>query len=223
MKKYNCNCDGAATNVCGMPPTKITLRTVVLPASLGTDTEGAPYAPALGRWYNSVVSYQANGAVYVYDSNGIYTLVEPANYAELVAKVDGLEEALTALQEKEQSDVDNLQENINQLANKEAEDVENLQTNINTVANELEDYKNSPDVRYIEATYAALEAIDKSTIGDQDYARVLQDETHEEASTYYQFNTANQEWTYVGQTGPYYTKEQIDEMIGQAVNQLENI
>lgn len=221
MNKCDCHNNCGAGYMPGPVPAKITLRTVVIPASLGTDTEGNAYAPKSGMYYNTVVLYQATGAVFLYDSNGVYTQIEPDNYAELVQKVEGLEAALTALQEKEQEDVENLQTNINQLANKEAEDVADLQTNINTEVNareaadteinqRIDDIINSPDVRYIESTYADLEAIDKSTIGDQDYARVLQDETHENASTYYQFNKANETWNYVGQTGPYYTKEQMD-------------
>lgn len=220
----NCNCNKPA-GIGQIPctPAQITLRTVVLPANLGDDTTGAPYAPRLGLYYNTVVQYQANGATYIYDSNGIYTLVEPGNYAELVAKVDGLEEVLTALQTKEQEDVDNLQTNINQLANKEAEDVENLQTNINEVANDLAEYKNSPDVRFIEPTYAALEALDKTGIGDKDYARVLQDENHDDASTYYQYDLATETWNYVGEVGEYYTKQQIDAQVQTLTNNIDAI
>lgn len=237
MLMYNCNCNqnhsipplyGAqdTAHSCIDRPTSITLRTTVIPASAGSDLEGT-FAPKPGAYYNTVVSYQATGAVFIYDSNGVYTQIEPDNYAELVAKVNGLAEALETLRQKEQEDVDNLQENINQLANKEAEDVENLQTNINGLANELEEYKNSPDVRFIVDTYAALNALDKSSIGDQDYARVLQDETHDNASTYYQFSIPTQTWTYIGQTGPYYTKEQVDDKFNDIdvakLNSLANI
>lgn len=299
MKKYNCNCGGAATNVCSLPPTKITLRTVVLPPSLGTDEAGQPYAPALGKWYNSVVVYQANGAIYIYDSKGQYTEVEPGDYEQLVSQVDSYAAQLAELYSpgtiglivRTEADLDTLapnavpadqyvlveadsthdnrpslyeyspsagsfvyamaaspyyekpfidsvtsalQTNINNVMNKEITDVENLQTNINHEVNtreqadtkinqRIDDIINSPDVRYIVDTYAELEAIDKGTIGDLDYARVLQDETHESASTYYQFHTSAQEWTYIGQTGPYYTKEQIDDMIGDINSILDSI
>lgn len=204
-------------------PDQITLRTVTLPPQLGTDETGEPYAPKLAQYFNTVVYYQANGAAYVYDSNGMYTKIYPSNYDQLVEQVDGLETALKALQEKEQSDIDNLQININNVMNKEIMDVDNLQININKLAEELEEYKNSPDVRYITDTYTELEAIDKNTIGDQDYARVLQDETHENASTYYQFNKTDNEWAYVGQTGPYYTKQEIDSMIGDVQSLLTKL
>lgn len=288
---------------CGCKPAKITLRTVTIPANLGDDT--GEYAPKPGAYYATIVRYLANDAVYLYDSNGVFTQIYPDDYSELVETVDGFEQAInelynpgkiglivandalletlspTAVAADEyvyvtedsahnnrpslyeysasagqyvyaraaspyyekpfiDSAIENLQTNINNVMNKEVEDVNNLQTNINAEANareaadaeinqRIDDIVNSPDVRYIVDTYADLEAIDKSTIGDQDYARVLQDETHDNASTYYQFNKAANEWTYVGQTGPYYTKEQVDATLeGYATtayvdNQIGNI
>lgn len=264
-----------APELCCKKPDKISLATVTIPANLGTDAEGEPYAPKPGKYFNTIVLYLANGAVYLYDSNGIYTEVEPGGYQELVETVESFQQAINELynptkiafmvktEEQVQalapdtvpagqfvlvtedethdnrpylyyydtgaakwvpayaaspyyekpfidSAIANLQTNINNVMNKEMLDVENLQTNINKVSSDLDNYKNSPDVRYIVDTYADLEAIDKATISDQDYARVLQDETHENASTYYQFDKATDSWAYVGQTGPYYTKEQID-------------
>lgn len=128
----------------------------------------------------------------------------------------------------------NLQTNINLEVMAREADRDNLQTNINkeveareaadqTLETRIDEIVNSPDVRYIVDTYADLEAIDKSTIGDKDYARVLQDENYEDASTYYQFDKAEDKWDYVGQTGPYYTKGQIDAMIGEAVTRMETI
>lgn len=279
----------------GCRPDKITLRTKVIPANLGDDT-GA-FAPSVGAEYNTIVVYQSNGAVYLYDSNGVFTEVKDANIQELTESLQedveflqtDMDELYTptkpyttvlnqaALQALDPAtvpangyvevldDEDNaglpwlyvyntgagawraekqatpyltraqvhalveaLQTNINNVMNKEIADVNNLQTNINTEVNareaadaelttnlsaldqRVDEIVNSPDVRYIVDTYADLEAIDKSTIGDQDYARVLQDETHQSSSTYYQFNKTTNEWVYVGQTGPYYTKEEID-------------
>lgn len=74
----------------------------------------------------------------------------------------------------------------------------------------IEEIINSPDVRYIKESYADLEAIDKSTIGDQDYARVLVDETHANNSTFYQFHKDTQSWEYIGVADAGYTKSETD-------------
>lgn len=51
------------------------LRTFKLPVNLGTDDEGQPYAPKLGAYRNAIVVYQANGAVYIYDDEGVFTKI----------------------------------------------------------------------------------------------------------------------------------------------------
>lgn len=64
------------------------------------------------------------------------------------------------------------------------------------------------DVVDVVADYAALEAYDKGSVTDKDIIKVLADEKHEGATSYYRI--AGGEWTYVGQTGPYYTKAEAD-------------
>lgn len=48
-------------------------RKVVIPAVLGDDSKGSDYAPYEGMYFNAVVEYEANGAVYIYSGDGIYT------------------------------------------------------------------------------------------------------------------------------------------------------
>lgn len=134
---------------------------------------------------------------------------------------DNLQANINAEVERASKAEENLQENINAEANARTEMGKLLQDNINAeveareaadnvLNTRIDEVINSPDVRYIVADYAALEAIDKATIGDQDYARVLQDETHNGEATYYQFDKATQKWNFVGTAGAYYTKTEID-------------
>lgn len=137
MDKSNCNqgcgCNHGAGVVagpcvsrnCNKPNENLRIKTVVLQPSLGTDAKGQPYAPELGDYTNTIVQYQANGALYLYDSRGVYTKVTSD------ATSVGLE---TEIANRIEAD-NNLQTNINQLANKEAEDVADLQTNINQEVN----------------------------------------------------------------------------------------
>lgn len=290
--------------LCLEKPSVITLRTLVIPANLGDDQ--GEYAPKPGAHYNLIVVYEANGAVYIYDSNGAPTMVLDPGYRELedivkelgiqmaelydptkiaetvdtyadlesvnpatvpfgemvLVKADETHDGKPALYYWNQASKafiyayqpspyyvkevidEKVQELHDAIEAEEAERTakdEELDAHITDVENDLaaettareeadkainqriDDVVNSPDVRYIVDTYADLEKIDKSGIGDQDYARVLQDETHDNASTYYQFSTASQSWKYVGQTGPYYTKGQIDEMIGDIESVLQTL
>lgn len=91
---------------------------------------------------------------------------------------------------------------------------------------EIDDLKNSPDVVDIVATYATLQSYDTSRLGDNDVIRVLSDETHNGASTYYRWNATTQSWTYIGEVGDYYTKGQVDALLNSKQNTLtagENI
>lgn len=48
-------------------------RKIVIPASMGDDSEDSEYAPVNGAYQNALVEYQANGALYIYASDGIFT------------------------------------------------------------------------------------------------------------------------------------------------------
>lgn len=78
---------------------------------------------------------------------------------------------------------------------------------------EIDDIKNNPDVVDVVATYAALQAYDTSTLTDKDVIRVLADETHDGASTYYRYNASTNTFTYIGAAGDYYTKTQTDALL----------
>lgn len=66
------------------------------------------------------------------------------------------------------------------------------------------------DVVDVVADYAALQAYDTQHLGDNDVIKVLDDETHGDALTYYRWSKTNQTWSYIGQEAPYYSKSQTD-------------
>lgn len=85
---------------------------------------------------------------------------------------------------------------------------------------EIDEIKNNPDVVDIVDTYADLQAYDTSKLGDKDIIRVLQDETHDGASTYYRWDKPHSTWNYIGEAGDYYTKDQVDTLLGAKQNTL---
>ena len=78
---------------------------------------------------------------------------------------------------------------------------------------EVQRIKNNPDVADIVATYAALQNYPTSQLTDKDVIRVLEDETHDGASTYYRWSTSTQTFTYIGKAGSYYTKSETDTLL----------
>lgn len=70
---------------------------------------------------------------------------------------------------------------------------------INDLDDEIEHMKQNPDVVDIVATYADLEAYDKTQLTDKDIIRVLEDETHDGKSTYYRYSVAIDDFVFVGE------------------------
>lgn len=69
------------------------------------------------------------------------------------------------------------------------------------------------DVVDIVGTYAALQAYDTSKLQDNDIVKVLKDETHNNATTYYRWNKTTSQFAYIGEEGPYYTTSQTDTLL----------
>lgn len=75
-----------------------TFKTYILPKDMGTDAAGQPFAPKDGAYTNAIVVYAANDHVYLYDSQGKYTLVNtPDNTAEPTPSVEVVQETGTSL------------------------------------------------------------------------------------------------------------------------------
>ena len=66
MAKLNCTCGKSKDDCCPF-------RKIVIPAVMGDDSEDSPSAPENGAYVNALVEYEANGAMYMYASDGIFT------------------------------------------------------------------------------------------------------------------------------------------------------
>lgn len=78
---------------------------------------------------------------------------------------------------------------------------------------EIETIEAASDVVDVVGTYADLEAYDTSKLHDKDLIKVLQDETRDDAITYYRFSKAAGTFSYVGSEGPYYTASETDTLL----------
>lgn len=192
--------NGACPKVdCRKGHCKCGLERVFLSAVLGDDSKDSPVAPKNGEYCNAIVVYEANNHVYIYSKEGIPTLVETGGDVE---------------------------ETIEQLEGQLAQEILDRQAADNTLQGEIDELKNSPDVVDIVATYADLQAYDTSKLGDNDVIRVLADEQHDGESSYYRWSKTTSTWTYIGSTGPYYTEDEIDDLLVEKQNVLtagENI
>lgn len=78
----------------------------------------------------------------------------------------------------------------------------------------------SSDVVDVVGTYAELQQYDTSKLHDKDLIKVLQDETHDGAITYYRYSTTSEAFTYVGAEGPYYTTSETDVLLSGKQDKL---
>lgn len=77
----NVDCGKKKNDCCG-------ITKVVLAAVLGDDSEGSEVAPFNGAYCNKIVEYEANGAIYFYSSDGIYTKLGNKSKGEETASVE---------------------------------------------------------------------------------------------------------------------------------------
>lgn len=197
-------------------------RKVVIPAALGDDVTGKD-KPENGAYTNSYVEYEANGAQYMYDSYGVYTKIEGGGGGEGTLDFNELENRPKYAGEEMtgETDIPNVNTAVAAEATlREAADTalsgdiaaeslarQNADSGLQT---QIDALSASSDVTDIVGTYAELQDYDTSTLGDNDIIKVLQDEEHDNETTYYRWSTTTQTFTLIGEEGPYYTKSAAD-------------
>lgn len=65
------------------------------------------------------------------------------------------------------------------------------------------------DVVDVVASYAELVAYDTSALGDNDVVKVLADEMHDDAESYYRWDITTETWGYIGSQGPFVTPAEM--------------
>lgn len=205
-------CDGH----CGISPAVLQINNpsectlfhrVEVPASMGTSTENPPKN---GAYRNVLLVYEADDEAFLYSSDGIPTKITRITNDYVLLENKPQVNGVTLEGDKSLSDL-GITDAINagvaegvaaEAALREAAD-QDLQNQIDTI-------EAASDVVDVVGTYAELQSYDISKLGDNDIIKVLTDETHDDAISYYRFNKQAGTWTYVGSQGPFYTKSETD-------------
>ena len=95
---------------------------------------------------------------------------------------------------------------------------ENADTNLQR---QIDSIVASSDVVDIVGTYQDLLNYDTSKLGDNDIIKVLDDSTHNNATSYFRWKKSTSTWQYIGSEGPYYTKAQTDALLNGKVSVVE--
>lgn len=171
------------------PERLVEFHKVVVPASLGDDIANPPL---VGKYCNVLLYYEANDQVYIYSSDGIPTRITV--------------------------DVEALKKQIKKVADDLETETEDRKAADQEIWTEIETIEASSDVVDVVGTYAELEAYDTSKLHANDLIKVLQDETRDDAITYYRWNGSA--FTYVGAEGPYYTASETDALLDDKQDKL---
>lgn len=150
------------------------------------------YDPQPGDYHERIVIDEARGKSWLFDCDGVFL---PYNDVEVMNEKG--ESTTKAISQKLFTD------EINRL---DAEDT--------SIWNEIETIEAASDVVDVVGTYAELQQYDTSKLHDKDLIKVLQDETRDDAITYYRWSTSTHTFSYVGEEGPYYTQSQVDTKLG---------
>ena len=93
----------------------------------------------------------------------------------------------------------------------------------NSLQAQIDAIEASKNVADIVGTYAELEAYNITYLAVNDIIHVLRDETKDDASTYYRLTSKDPKtWSYVGSDGSFYTKEQVNTLLGAKQNITDN-
>ena len=196
-KKECDTCHGSAGSCSCLPPKVVQVETDGCPILFRKVVIPAAIGdkdskpPVAGLYRNVLLGYEANpDKVYLYSSDGIPTEIDVSVYDD------------TAIWEAIHDEED---------ARKDADD---------EIWTEIETIEASSDVVDVVGTYAELQQYDTSKLHDKDLIKVLQDETHDDAITYYRWSTSTSSFTYVGAEGPYYTASETDNLLADKQDKL---
>ena len=174
------------------------------------------YDPIPNEYHETIVVDEARKKRWLFDCDGIFhditkvdVVSERGNSEEYAASQKWVTEEVEALEAADQA----LQDNIDaEEAGRIAADTE--------IWKEIEAIEAASDVVDIVGTKAELDSYDTSKLSNNDIIKVLQDENHDNATTYYRWNEASSAFTYIGSEGPYYTSSETDTLLADKQDKL---
>lgn len=171
------------------------------------------YSPVVGDYCEKIVIDEETNKKYIFDCDGVWTLLDGSvDEEEILRKAAEYTDQEVGQEASERSAADD------ELAGDIADETLNRENADREIWQEIEAIEASSDVVDIVGTKAELDAYDTSTLKDNDIVKVLQDETRNDAITYYRWNGTA--FIYVGAEGPYYTASETDALLADKQDNL---
>lgn len=153
----NISCD-KKDNCCG-------ITKVVLAAVLGDDSKDSKVAPFNGAYCDKIVEYEANGAIYFYSSDGIYTKLGNKSKSEETASVEYVDQQTRYAVQTSETYTDN------QLRAQYIELADYADNKAAAALRDAKDYADGKDTDNLALAEAYTDGAVASAVGDlKDYA-----------------------------------------------------
>lgn len=162
------------------------------------------YTPELGQYHERIIIDPVKEKTWLFDCDGVFLDITKVFVANEYG--DNKEHAIS--QDFFTKEVQQMAEDLSEEEAARIAADEGLQDQIDVI-------KAASDVVDIVGTYAELLAYDTSKLTDSDIIKVLADENHENATTYYRWMAATSSWSYIGEQGPYYTQTEVDNLLDE--------
>lgn len=197
------------------PETLVLLRKVVIPASMGDETA---FPPAIGKYFNVLLHYEASGSNYLYSSDGIPTAIGANIPQEVFDRIEALEDGYDDLAE----DYEQLQSQVGDVSEALSAETSARENADIGLQGQIDALTVSSGVIDVLGTYQDLQNYDTTHVKEDDIIKVLQDSTHSNAMSYYKWVITSNvgAWVYVGSEGPFYTKSEADTLLNAKQNTL---
>ena len=197
------------------PETLVLLRKVVIPASMGDETA---FPPAIGKYFNVLLHYEASGSNYLYSSDGIPTEIGANIPQEVLDRIEALEDGYDDLAE----DYEQLQSQVGDVSEALSAETSARENADIGLQGQIDALTVSSGVIDVLGTYQDLQNYDTTHVKEDDIIKVLQDSTHSNAMSYYKWVITSNvgAWVYVGGEGPFYTKSEADTLLNAKQNTL---
>lgn len=161
------------------------------------------YEPVMGAYHEVLLIDEAQNKRWLFDCDGVFTELPAPGCIE---NEKGDSETCAISQKAFTDEVDKLDLALtSETAERKAED--------KAIWDEIEEIEMSSDVVDIVGTYAELQAYDTSHLKNNDIIKVIADETHNDATSYYRYAKSTDTFSYVGSEGPYYTESEVDVLL----------
>lgn len=167
------------------------------------------YTPELGQYHERIIIDPVKEKTWLFDCDGVFLDITKV----FVANEYGDNKEYAISQDFFTKEVQQMAEDLSEEEAARIAADEDLQDQIDVI-------KAASDVVDIVGTYAELLAYDTSKLTDSDIIKVLADENHDGATTYYRWMAATSSWSYIGEQGPYYTQTEVDNLLDEKQDTL---